>query len=504
MLRELLRLNAVSAVEMPPDFMPMTPDGVVGEMNVAIEGEWMGHPAGPFTMDADKMQQCVDRFEQQANPMMVDYEHYSIGGGDGRAAGWIHSLSVKKGEGGSELWAMVEWTKRACDMIAAGEYRYCSPVIDFGAKDRATGEHVPVELFNVALTNNPFLDGMHPIQLSRVAAAFPPPAKPEDDEEPEAEGASPEAASTEAEGSSGDEGEDAAEGEGESEGEGDASESLEDVAANAPDPAASQPEGVSAEAALSAFVDSVCTASGGSKAAVLDALNALSDEVGGLVRTRLDTTDGSASDAQQIPMTAAPTATENDMADEQNSNATAPAPVADATSVALKAIAEQQAVLLNAFNELKAERAEEKKIAASREAKQLEEGNAARIDAMMADGRLAEHERVAASKLLGSNSDLFESIYGARKAGSASPVGRSQDTGAPARIAASRPTGGTEMTDEEHEAQLARLSAPERKAYDALIAMRKDPKATLRRMLSNQAREGVRVTASRVGIQIPE
>jgi phage I-like protein len=51
-------------------------------------------------------------------------------------------------------------------MIAAGEYKYISPVIDWGTRDRATGQVQGATLTSAALTNRPVLDHMPAIQLS--------------------------------------------------------------------------------------------------------------------------------------------------------------------------------------------------------------------------------------------------------------------------------------------------------------------------------------------------
>lgn len=425
--------------------LAMTPDVVTGWMNVAIEGEWLGHPAGPFSMDAEKMQQCVARFEQQQNPMVVDYEHNSVRpGGDGRAAGWIHELEVREGENGAELWAKVEWTNAAAEMIKAGEYRYCSPVIDFESKDRESNETVPVELFNVAITNNPFLDGMHPIALTRTAASA------------ALENNMPEEESNDVEIEVKPKGE-------------------EDQSAAMADEPMVEDEGDTVAGALTAFVDAVAAASGGSKAAVLDALNTLSDDIGSLVRNRLEQTDGAASDAQEIPMSK----------------------TSDPTRETLKLLAKQQSVLLNKMNAAEAKRIADEKKAAEEAKGRLKLRNDARIEAMLNDGRLCEDERGTARKLLGSDPEMFEEVYGQRVAGSASPVGRRAQSAATNSAPASD-------GDVDIDRDLQKLSEPERRTYRALCNMGKDPKATLRRMLSAQVRDQVRMVGSRMGVDFPQ
>jgi hypothetical protein len=314
-------------------FLQMTPDAITGEMNVAVEGEWMGHPSGPFSMDAEKMQQCVRRFEQQANPMLVDYEHNSVAGGDGRAAGWIQKLYVKQLDDRAELWATVEWTATAANMIKGGEYRYCSPVIDFGGKDRATGEHVAIELFNVAITNNPFLDGMHPIALSRVAAAFEPA------DEGDKKSTPPEAEADEDDETEGDE-------------DGAAAEDGEQADPLPPEPPGAQ-QGVSTEAALNAFVERCMETSGGSKAAVLAGLSEMADEVGSRLRDRLDNKDGGAADAREIPMTDTKKPEDQTASDDDQ-------------NVGMR---ELVIAMTRELRAVRAEREEDKRIAAERDAK---------------------------------------------------------------------------------------------------------------------------------------
>jgi phage I-like protein len=100
----------------------------------------------------------------------IDYDHKSmndVAAGENPAAGWVQKL--EKREDG--LWAYVEWTGKAAEYIRNGEYRYCSPVVDWKAKDRKSNKSIGVELYNIALTNQPFLDGQTPITLSRVQMA---------------------------------------------------------------------------------------------------------------------------------------------------------------------------------------------------------------------------------------------------------------------------------------------------------------------------------------------
>jgi hypothetical protein len=157
----------------------------VGEFQVALEGEWTGHPGGAFRITEEDIDCMVEVFNAQKTPLQVDFNHSSVPDDrvptpeEGKAAGWITSLCKRMGERGAELWAdVVEWGAEAAEYIRKGEYAFCSPVLLFESTDRVTGESVPARLFNVALTNVPFLDGMAPVRLSETA-----PPKPEDEEE---------------------------------------------------------------------------------------------------------------------------------------------------------------------------------------------------------------------------------------------------------------------------------------------------------------------------------
>ena len=103
----------------------------------------------------------VANFEAIDNDIPIDYEHLSYEPGvAAKASGWIKKL-YDLGERG--LWADVEWTVAAKDMIAEKEYRYLSPAIVFNYKDPSSGKNVGAFLDSVGLTNRPYLDGMQPL-----------------------------------------------------------------------------------------------------------------------------------------------------------------------------------------------------------------------------------------------------------------------------------------------------------------------------------------------------
>lgn len=144
------------------------PESRTAWIHVAPMGEWAGHSEGQFSLTADDFA-CVQRVAAgKSTPVSVDYEHASIrpNGGPTPAAGFVQATEVRP----DGLWAQVEFTKRAADMIRAGEYRFCSGVFDFSSVDPVSGEPIPCVLDSIALTNRPFLDGQQPISLTRRAS----------------------------------------------------------------------------------------------------------------------------------------------------------------------------------------------------------------------------------------------------------------------------------------------------------------------------------------------
>lgn len=102
---------------------------------------------------ADKI---IAAAEARKDDYLIDYEHQSLhsakNGQKVVAAGWFKNMEFVEGEG---LFATpVDWTVAASDHIHNKEYRYVSPTF----RTNPAGE--VVELFSVALTNTPAIDGM--------------------------------------------------------------------------------------------------------------------------------------------------------------------------------------------------------------------------------------------------------------------------------------------------------------------------------------------------------
>lgn len=142
-----------------------------GWINIAKVGDWQGHPSGPFEFTTELFETLIANADKRSTPINFDYEHQSFNedvAGPKPSSGAVQKLELRAS--GNELWAFVRWTPRATQLIKAGEYRSCSPVVTFDRTDRRSGKPIGADLLSVALTNDPFLDGLHPVQLTRAAA----------------------------------------------------------------------------------------------------------------------------------------------------------------------------------------------------------------------------------------------------------------------------------------------------------------------------------------------
>lgn len=104
---------------------------------------------GPYTLDAEAI---IAAFARHGADLPVDFEHQSLTAheksGPIPAAGWITALEARP----TGLWARVQWTEQAAQMLAQRQYRYLSPVFRV---DPATGN--VIELIGAGLTHMPNL-----------------------------------------------------------------------------------------------------------------------------------------------------------------------------------------------------------------------------------------------------------------------------------------------------------------------------------------------------------
>lgn len=161
--------------------LPAIGEGNLIEIQLTPAGEFRPSDGRAMTVpawriDAAIASRVISRFQARKNPPVVDYEHQTLNketnGQPAPAAAWIKALTWREGQG---LFATVELTQRARELISANEYRYVSPVFAFNP---STGDVLSIEM--AAITNNPAIDGMEPLAL-RAAATFGASHQPEED-----------------------------------------------------------------------------------------------------------------------------------------------------------------------------------------------------------------------------------------------------------------------------------------------------------------------------------
>ncbi|HEX5411755.1 MAG TPA: phage protease [Terriglobia bacterium] len=159
---------------------------------LAVTGTWV-RGSSRFSITGDDLESIVGNFrERQNGEINVDYDHASempevAAGGPIPSAGRIVGIDPPEMLGANSelrmanrkddslfatrhsrfiLWGWFEPTERARALVRNREYRYISPAIDWGAKNKHTGKPQGATLTSVALTNRPFLEEMPQIRLS--------------------------------------------------------------------------------------------------------------------------------------------------------------------------------------------------------------------------------------------------------------------------------------------------------------------------------------------------
>lgn len=130
------------------------------------------HPS--YSVDA-KGVGCEDvipwDFEHMSSPSKLDF-FTAIQGVP--AQGWVQELKTESdGLGGHTLWALTRWLPQAQEYIRGGQYKWASVAFDTGAKDPTSGETMGARLFSVAMTNDPFIQGMEPLAAKNDSGAVP-------------------------------------------------------------------------------------------------------------------------------------------------------------------------------------------------------------------------------------------------------------------------------------------------------------------------------------------
>lgn len=150
-------------------------------VQIAAEGVFKGHEAGEFELNEKLFTQVVKNFRGHpayakgaADVIPWDFHHKSehdspeIGTQGAPAQGWVRELEVRKSDAGVELWALTRWLDLAKQYIQGEQYRWASVALHSDVKHPVSGENIGWWLSSVALTNDPFIQGMQPLVATRT------------------------------------------------------------------------------------------------------------------------------------------------------------------------------------------------------------------------------------------------------------------------------------------------------------------------------------------------
>lgn len=157
--------------------------------HVATVGTFKGYGGGeaPFAFTDQTFAEIVRNFRShpsyKAGPdgfgtvgiVQWDFHHASEAPPDvvaqlgAPAQGWVLDLQTKPGPNGTELWALTEWLPLAAGYIKAGQYKWASVAVALEAVDPVTGEKIGAILTSIAITNQPFIEGMAELAAAKNA-----------------------------------------------------------------------------------------------------------------------------------------------------------------------------------------------------------------------------------------------------------------------------------------------------------------------------------------------
>ncbi len=162
-------------------------------VQVATAGTYKGYAGGEveFTFDLPLFKQVIANFRKHPsytlgadgvgakNVVAWDFHHASempatsgnIASLGAPAQGWIRELDVRTDDKGAvTLWAYTKWLEPARTYIKEERYQWSSVSILFDAVDAKSGQRIGAVLTSVALTNQPFIEGMQPLAADKAMA----------------------------------------------------------------------------------------------------------------------------------------------------------------------------------------------------------------------------------------------------------------------------------------------------------------------------------------------
>lgn len=149
-------------------FEPTSPDGWI---MLAPYGDHP-HAEGLQRLDQAAARSMVERWQARGAPELpIDFDHRTYTRSDDtESAGWVQELAARD----DGLWGRVRWSDSGESALRGGRYRQLSPTwtvrTQTSEDNGATRILQPVELMDVALTNQPNLKGLPMLSNTRGSA----------------------------------------------------------------------------------------------------------------------------------------------------------------------------------------------------------------------------------------------------------------------------------------------------------------------------------------------
>jgi phage I-like protein len=120
-----------------------------------------------FAVTAADLRDIVANFRKKDTDVPVDWEHSTLRAADGQpvpTAGWLKAIDDAPDAQGV-LWGGVDYTDKGRASVVARDYKYASPVVEWGRRDKRTGELQGATLTSVALTKQPLFESLPELPL---------------------------------------------------------------------------------------------------------------------------------------------------------------------------------------------------------------------------------------------------------------------------------------------------------------------------------------------------
>ena len=136
----------------------------ISTIQLSREGKWMHPVYGPLEFDAARYQRFIQNFEANVRKtqLALDIEHLPLEG----AAAWFipYEMRMQPTDQGIGLFVDVRWTPNGLQRVRDEEYKYVSLTFKPEWTDPETGQTFQDVVFGAALTTDPFIKGMRPVQ----------------------------------------------------------------------------------------------------------------------------------------------------------------------------------------------------------------------------------------------------------------------------------------------------------------------------------------------------